>query len=100
MEKIETNSSGKSHKPKPIRMTSIEESVQLSRIQQTAVTTTSAIYERKQNQKVLKVVTVAAYILFVSMAAITLSIYYVFLWVPATTNPQLVRNSVSCASGF
>lgn len=83
MEKIEL----KSHKPKPNRMTSIEENVQLARIQQ-ASSVSSAIYERKPNQKALKVLTVAAYILFVSMAAITLSFYYVFIWDPAATIPK------------
>lgn len=78
MEKIEL----KVHKPKPTRMTSIDESIQLVRIQQAA--TTSALYERKHNQKALKVITVAAYILFVSMAAITLSFYYVFIWDPSS----------------
>lgn len=92
MEKIEL----KAHKPKPNRMTSLEENVQLARVQQAAAnsnaaaaaaaaTTTSAIYDRKPNQKALKVLTVAAYILFVSMAAITLSFYYVFIWDPAAT---------------
>lgn len=59
MEKIEL----KIHKPKPTRMASIEETIQLARIQQVA--TTSALYERNHNQKALKVITVAAYILFV-----------------------------------
>lgn len=78
MDKIEL----KVHKPKQPRMASIEESIQLARIQQAA--TTSALYERKHNQKALKVLTVAAYILFVSMAAITLSFYYVFIWDPSS----------------
>ncbi|KAJ6639238.1 hypothetical protein Bhyg_11980, partial [Pseudolycoriella hygida] len=89
MEKIEL----KIHKPKPTRMASIEEAIQLARIQQVA--STSALYERNHNQKALKVVTVAAYILFVSMAAITLSFYYVFIWDPTTkTVPQ--RSSNNC----
>lgn len=88
MEKIEL----KVHKPKQPRMASIEE-IQMARIQQAA--TTSALYERKHNQKALKVLTVAAYILFVSMAAITLSFYYVFIWDPSTkTIPP--RGSNNC----
>lgn len=67
---------------KPFTMSSIEESIQLARLQQ--VVNASALYERKQNQKALKVLTVAAYILFVSMAAIILSFYYVFIWDPST----------------
>lgn len=58
MEKIEL----KIHKP--TRMASIEETIQLARIQQVA--STSALYERNHNQKALKVITVAAYILFVN----------------------------------
>lgn len=93
MEKIEL----KVHKPKPTRMTSIDESIQLVRIQQAA--TTSALYERKHNQKALKVITVAAYILFVSMAAITLSFYYVFIWDPSSkTVPSRNGISTNCGS--
>lgn len=84
-EKIEL----KVHKSKAPRMTSIEETVQLARLQQAV--TSSALYERKHNQKALKVVTVAAYILFVSMAAITLSFYYIFIWDP-TTKPLPPRS--------
>lgn len=82
------------HKPtKPLRMTSIEETIQLARLQQAA--TTSSLYERKHNQKALKVLTVAAYILFVSMAAIILSFYYVFIWDP-TSKPIQPRPTTNC----
>ncbi|KAG4080025.1 hypothetical protein HA402_006337 [Bradysia odoriphaga] len=74
-------------------MASIEETIQLARIQQVA--STSALYERNHNQKALKVITVAAYILFVSMAAITLSFYYVFIWDP-TTKTVPSRSSNNC----
>ena len=85
----------KIHKPpKPPRMTSIEETIQLARLQQAA--STSALYERKHNQKALKVLTVAAYILFVSMAAIILSFYYVFIWDGNPTQTSSPRNSVNC----
>ena len=94
MDKIEA------HKPKQPRMSSIEETVQLARIQQAA--STSALYERKHNQKALKVLTVAAYILFVSMAAITLSFYYVFIWDPSTKPipPRTITNNCGMYACF
>lgn len=92
MEKIEL----RTHKPmKPTRMTSIEETVQLTRIQQQTTSSSGAIYDRKPNQKALKVLTVAAYILFVSMAAITLSFYYVFIWDPST-KPLAAKTPTGC----
>lgn len=92
MEKIEL----RAHKPmKPTRMTSIEETVQLNRLQQQNTSSSGAIYDRKPNQKALKVLTVAAYILFVSMAAITLSFYYVFIWDP-TTKPLPAKTPGGC----
>lgn len=78
-------------------MTSIEETFKLARLQQSV--STSALYERQQNQKALKVLTVAAYILFVSMAAIILSFYYIFIWDP-TSKPIQPRPTPSCNSGM
>ncbi|XP_031617712.1 uncharacterized protein LOC116337369 [Contarinia nasturtii] len=78
---------------KPLKMTSIEETIQLARLQQAA--NSSSLYERKPNQKALKVLTVAAYILFVSMAAIILSFYYVFIWDP-TTKTMAPRPTTNC----
>lgn len=79
---------------KPVlKMTSIEETIQLARLQQAA--NASSLYERKPNQKALKVLTVAAYILFVSMAAIILSFYYVFIWDP-TTKTMAPRPTTNC----
>lgn len=78
---------------KPPKMSSIEETIQLARLQQAV--SASALYERKHNQKALKVLTVAAYILFVSMAAIILSFYYVFIWDP-TTKPVAPRTTANC----
>jgi TRP-interacting helix len=40
------------------------------------------LYESKKNQRTVRVLTVCAYVLTVSMAAIILSLYYVFLWKP------------------
>lgn len=76
----------------PYRMSSIEESIQLARLQQ--IVNASALYERNQNQKALKVLTVAAYMIFVSMAAIILSFYYVFIWDP--TGKQLPPRATNC----
>ncbi|XP_071518864.1 uncharacterized protein [Panulirus ornatus] len=39
-------------------------------------------YEPKQNKKIIRLLTVIAYVISVSMAAIILSLYYVFLWNP------------------
>lgn len=38
------------------------------------------LYEPKHKKKVVRVLTVVAYIFFVSLAAIMLSLYYVFIW--------------------
>lgn len=40
------------------------------------------LYEPKHKQKLVRVLTVVAYVIFVSMAAILLSLYYTFLWDP------------------
>ncbi|KAJ3637811.1 hypothetical protein MTP99_001238 [Tenebrio molitor] len=40
----------------------------------------NALFEPKPKPKVIRVLTVLAYILSVSMAAILLSIYYIFMW--------------------
>lgn len=38
------------------------------------------VFQPKQKPKAIRVLTVMAYILSVSMAAILLSIYYIFMW--------------------
>ena len=43
----------------------------------------SSIYLSKQNRKLVRFVTVIAYIFFVSLAAIVLSFFYYFLWDPS-----------------
>lgn len=55
------------------------------------------LYESKKNQRTMRVLTVLAYILTVSLAAIVLSAYYIFLWRPAshTYNAAPARN-VQC----
>ncbi|XP_044264870.1 uncharacterized protein LOC123011488 isoform X2 [Tribolium madens] len=40
----------------------------------------NALFEPKSQPKIIRVLTVLAYILSVSMAAIILSIYYIFMW--------------------
>jgi hypothetical protein len=40
------------------------------------------LYESKKNQRTVRVLTVCAYVFSVSLAAIILSAYYVFLWKP------------------
>lgn len=38
------------------------------------------LYEAKPNKKAIRILTVAAYVLCVSLAAIMLSLYYIFIW--------------------
>jgi len=68
---------------------------------------TGKLYESKKIRKVVRVLTVLAYLLSVSLAAIILSVYYLFLWDPkipsvgqegrpmALPEPEPQRN-VSC----
>lgn len=44
------------------------------------------LYEPKQNKKMVRVLTVVIYIFSVSLAAIMLSLYYVFFWHPKEPN--------------
>lgn len=41
-----------------------------------------ALYERKRDKKTVRVLTVVVYVFCVSLAAIMLSLYYVFFWEP------------------
>lgn len=41
-----------------------------------------ALYERKHDKKTVRVLTVIIYVFCVSLAAIMLSLYYVFFWEP------------------
>lgn len=43
-------------------------------------------YEVKKHKKLVRILTVIAYVICVSMAAIVLSLYYVFLWNPTKYN--------------
>jgi TRP-interacting helix len=51
------------------------------------------MYESKHHKKLVRVVTVLAYVLSVSLAAIMLSMYYVFLWDPRSTRNIAQRST-------
>lgn len=48
----------------------------------------SKMYESKKNKKIIRFMTVLAYMFSVSLAAIVLSLYYIFLWDP---DMQIIR---------
>lgn len=50
------------------------------------------LYETRKNQRTVRVLTVCAYVLTVSMAAIILSAYYVFLWDPSDASAKNAQN--------
>lgn len=61
------------------------------------------LYEPKQNKKAVRVLTVIAYIISVSLAAIILSLYYTFIWDPKDsiaprTNKPASLISVLCSN--
>lgn len=50
---------------------------------------TNAANEKSgESSKVIRVLTVCAYVICVSLAAIVLSIYYIFLWEPKRHDPS------------
>uniref|UniRef100_A0A1B0CQF5 Uncharacterized protein n=1 Tax=Lutzomyia longipalpis TaxID=7200 RepID=A0A1B0CQF5_LUTLO len=53
------------------------------------------LYEPKPNKKAIRILTVAAYVLCVSLAAIMLSLYYIFLWDPSI-KPSIHSKPISC----
>lgn len=53
------------------------------------------LYEAKQNQKAIRILTVAAYVLCVSLVAIMLSLYYIFLWDPSTNQHAAKTQTVA-----
>lgn len=55
------------------------------------------LYEPKQNKKVVRVLTVIAYLISVSLAAIILSLYYTFIWDPKD-NIIVFRNSKAASA--
>lgn len=55
------------------------------------------LYESKKNQRTVRVLTVCAYVLTVSMAAIILSSYYVFLWDPSDASAKNAQHpNIKC----
>jgi hypothetical protein len=54
------------------------------------------LYDSKKNQRTVRVLTVMAYVLTVSMAAIILSLYYVFLWDPSPAAKNATIPRVNC----
>ena len=57
------------------------------------------LYEAKQNQKAIRILTVAAYVLCVSLVAIMLSLYYIFLWDPSTNQINAKTQTVGSFRG-
>lgn len=53
-------------------------------------------YEANKTPKIIRLLTVCAYLICVSLAAIMLSVYYIFLWEPKRHDPS---TSVSHVSG-
>jgi hypothetical protein len=53
------------------------------------------LYEPKKIRKLVRVLTVTAYVLSVSLAAIILSLYYLFLWDPKV--PSVGKEGISMA---
>ena len=58
------------------------------------------LYEPKHKQKLVRVLTVVAYIISVSLAAIVLSLYYMYIWDPSdhTRHINKPRNSTTSSS--
>lgn len=52
--------------------------------------TISRFYQPQQNRKAIRILTVAVYVLCVSLAAIMLSLYYIFIWDP-TVKPFMPK---------
>jgi hypothetical protein len=71
------------------------ETQQMPNDMQCSSATKDKLYEPKKKRKVIRVLTVVAYVLSVSMAAIMLSLYYVFLWDPKI--PTLRREGAPMA---
>lgn len=59
------------------------------------VDTKEKMYEPKQRKKLVRVLTVVAYLFFVSLAAAMLSLYYVFLWNPSHSRSSAKARQLS-----
>lgn len=68
-----------------------EEKVMLARDEK------DSMYEPKPNKKAIRILTVAAYVFCVSLAAIMLSLYYVFFWDPSTKSVT-VKTATNCGN--
>lgn len=76
------------------KVNSLEEKVKLPPTE-----TISRCYQPQQsNRKVIRILTVAVYVLCVSLAAIMLSLYYIFIWDP-TIRP-FVTKANQCGKCF
>lgn len=56
-------------------------------------------YEANKTPKIIRVLTVCAYLICVSLAAIMLSIYYIFLWEPKPNDPSTTHSSSGTSLG-
>ncbi|XP_035743725.1 uncharacterized protein LOC118451376 isoform X2 [Vespa mandarinia] len=56
------------------------------------------LYEPKHKKKLVRVLTVIAYIIFVSMAAILLSLYYTYIWDPEHQAVRTRAHKPDCAT--
>ncbi|KAF7415193.1 hypothetical protein HZH68_003682 [Vespula germanica] len=56
------------------------------------------LYEPKHKKKLVRVLTVIAYIIFVSMAAILLSLYYTYIWDPENQAVRTRAHKPDCAT--
>lgn len=54
-----------------------------------------SIYEPKHNKKLIRVLTVIAYLISVSLAAIILSLYYTFIWDPKDRGHYVLKPTTS-----
>ncbi|XP_043468675.1 uncharacterized protein LOC122502600 [Leptopilina heterotoma] len=54
-----------------------------------------SIYEPKHNKKLIRVLTVIAYLISVSLAAIILSLYYAFIWDPKDRGLYVLKQTAS-----
>ncbi|KAL2717700.1 uncharacterized protein V1478_013400 [Vespula squamosa] len=56
------------------------------------------LYEPKHKKKLVRVLTVIAYIIFVSLAAILLSLYYTYIWDPKDQAVRTKTHKTDCAT--
>lgn len=56
------------------------------------------LYERKHKQKLMRVLTVVAYIISVSLAAIVLSLYYMYIWDPSDHPHYVVKLRINAST--